>query len=168
MVRDLDKAQQRLCALVRPGVAFPELQLAAHREIAGLLAKWDLVRLSPDDMVEQHVTDAFLPHGLGHLLGLQVHDVGGGLASHRGGELARPKRFPRLRLTRPLAPGMVVTIEPGLYFIDSLLARLRKGRLKSRVNWRQLANLHRYGGIRIEDNVLVTADGHRNLTRERE
>ena len=63
---------------------------------------------------------------------------------------------------------MVVTIEPGLYFIDSLLARLRKSRAGRRVNWRKLASLHRYGGIRIEDNVLVTKDGHRNLTRELE
>jgi Xaa-Pro dipeptidase len=166
MVRDMDQAQQRLCALVRPGVAFPELQLAAHGEIAGLLAKWDLVRMTPEAMVKQRVTDHFLPHGLGHLLGLQVHDVGGGLASHRGGELPRPKRFPRLRLTRPLAPGMVVTIEPGVYFIDSLLARLRRSKVARRVNWREVARLHRYGGIRIEDNVLVTNDGYRNLTRE--
>jgi Xaa-Pro dipeptidase len=168
MVRDMDRAQHRLCALVRPGVAFPELQLAAHREIADLLAGWDLVRMPPEDMVSRRVTDHFLPHGLGHLLGLQVHDVGGGLASHRGGELQRPKRFPRLRLTRPLEPGMVVTIEPGLYFIDSLLARLKKTRAGRRVNWRKIAAVHRYGGIRIEDNVLVTRDGHRNLTREME
>jgi len=168
MVRDMDRAQQRLCALVCPGVAFPELQIAAHREIATLLARWDLVRMTPEDMVARRVTDAFLPHGLGHLLGLQVHDVGGGLASRRGGELSRPKRFPRLRLTRPLATGMVVTIEPGLYFIDSLLERLRRSAVARRVNWRQLAALRRYGGIRIEDNVLVTPTGYRNLTRELE
>jgi Xaa-Pro dipeptidase len=168
MVRDMDRAQQRLCELVRPGVAFPELQLAAHGEIATLLSDWGIVRMAPEDIVAQRVSDAFLPHGLGHLLGLQVHDVGGGLATRRGGNLARPKRFPRLRLTRELKPGMVVTIEPGLYFIDSLLARLRKGRAARRVNWRQLAALHKYGGIRIEDNVLVTATGHRNLTRELE
>jgi Xaa-Pro dipeptidase len=166
MVRDMDAAQQRLCRLVRPGVGFPELQLAAHREIAGLLARWDVVRMDPEDMVARRVTDHFLPHGLGHLLGLQVHDVGGDLATPGGGALPRPKRFPRLRLTRPLQPGMVVTVEPGLYFIDSLLARLKKSPAGRRVNWRRVAALHPYGGIRIEDNVLVTADGHRNLTRE--
>lgn len=168
MIKDLDQAQQRLCGLVRPGVAFPELQLAAHQEIASLLARWELVRLAPDEMVARRVTDAFLPHGLGHLLGLQVHDVGGGLKTRRGGELPRPKRFPRLRLTRPLAEGMVVTIEPGVYFIDTLLGRLRKTRLARKVNWRKIADLRGYGGIRIEDNVLVTATGHRNLTREQE
>ena len=165
MVRDMDRAQQRLCALVRPGVAFSELQLAAHHEIAALLANWGVVHMTPEEIVTRRVSDAFLPHGLGHLLGLQVHDVGGGLATRRGAELPRPKRFPRLRLTRELLPGMVVTVEPGLYFIDSLLARLHKGPAARRVNWRKLSALRKYGGIRIEDNVLVTATGHRNLTR---
>lgn len=169
MIRGLDQAQQRLCARVVPGVAFPDLQLAAHHEIAQLLSDWDLVHLSPEEMVDERVTDAFLPHGLGHLLGLQVHDVGGGLASAGGGELPRPARFPRLRLTRPLAAGMVVTIEPGIYFIDSLLAGLKKKRRLARhVRWRELARLRQFGGIRIEDNVLVTPKGHRNLTREAE
>lgn len=168
LIRDMDRIQQKLCALVRPGISFPELQLAAHVEIAGVLASRELVRMSPEEMVESRVTDAFLPHGLGHLLGLQVHDVGGDLASRRGGSLPRPERFPRLRLTRPLEAGMVLTIEPGLYFIDSLLARLRRGRHGRRVNWPAIDELHACGGIRIEDNVLVTRDGHRNLTRELE
>lgn len=168
MVRDMDRAQQRLCALVRPGVAFPALQLEAHKEIGNLLARWDLVRMSPEEMVSRRVTDAFLPHGLGHLLGLQVHDVGGGLKGRQGGELSRPKRFPRLRLTRPLAEGMVVTIEPGFYFIDSLLDLLGKSKAGKLVNWRKIAGLRHYGGIRIEDNVLVTGTGYRNLTRESE
>ena len=169
MVRDMHAAQLRLCALVRPGIAFPELQLAAHREIAGLLARWDIVRMSPDAMLAARVTDHFMPHGLGHLLGLQVHDVGGDLAGPGGGNLPRPSRFPRLRLLRPLEPGMVVTIEPGLYFIDTLLARLRTRRSAARhVQWRRLATLRKYGGIRIEDDVLVTRTGHRNITRELE
>ena len=83
-----------------------------------------------------------------------------------GASCQPPQRFPRLRLTRRLEPGMVVTIEPGIYFIDSLLARLKKSRHRRQVDWKKLAELRRYGGIRIEDNVLVTADGHRNLTRD--
>jgi Xaa-Pro dipeptidase len=168
MVRDMERTQQELCAQVRPGVAFAELQLTAFSALAGLLARWELVRMSPAEMLEHRVVDSFMPHGLGHLLGLQVHDVGGNLADPAGRRLAPPKRFPRLRLTRRLEPGMVVTIEPGIYFIDSLLARLRKSRYGRQMNWKKLASLHRHGGIRIEDNVLVTADGHRNLTREAE
>jgi len=165
MVRDMERSQQQLCAEVRPGVAFPELQLAAFSALAELLARWELVRMSPAAMVEHRIVDSFMPHGLGHLLGLQVHDVGGNLASPGGRKLPPPKRFPRLRLTRRLEPGMVVTIEPGIYFIDSLLERLRKSRYGRQLNWKKLAELRRYGGIRIEDNVLVTPDGHRNLTR---
>jgi Xaa-Pro dipeptidase len=165
MVRDMARTQQRLCAQVRPGVSFPELQLGAFTALAELLARWELVRMSAEDMVKARIIDSFMPHGLGHLLGLQVHDVGGDLASPAGRKLPPPKRFPRLRLTRRLEPGMVVTIEPGIYFIDSLLARLKKSRHSRQVDWKKLAELHRYGGIRIEDNVLVTADGNRNLTR---
>lgn len=166
MVRDLDRTQQQLCAQLRPGVSFPELQLSAFTALAGLLSRWELVRLSAEDMVEHRIIDSFMPHGLGHLLGLQVHDVGGDLADHQGRRLPQPKRFPRLRLTRTLEPGMVVTIEPGIYFIDSLLATLKSSRYSRQVDWKRLGELRRYGGIRIEDNVLITADGHRNLTRE--
>lgn len=165
MVRDTHRLQQDLCQQVRPGVSFPELQLAAHRAIATALRDWDLVRMAPEDMVDARITDHFFPHGLGHLLGLQVHDVGGGMVGPRGGELPRPARFPRLRLTRRLEPGQVVTIEPGIYFIDSLLARLRGSRHRRSVNWRRLKALAPCGGIRIEDDVLVTARGHDNLTR---
>ena len=168
MVRDLDRTQQQLCAQVRPGLPFAELQLHAFGALAELLASWELVRMSAADMVERRIIDSFMPHGLGHLLGLQVHDVGGDLAGHQGGRLPRPKRFPRLRLTRTLEPGMVVTIEPGIYFIDSLLAKLKSGRNSRQVDWKKLGELRRYGGIRIEDNVVVTADGHRNLTRDAE
>jgi Xaa-Pro dipeptidase len=166
LVRDLDREQQQLCAAVRPGAKFPELQLSAHQAIARVLNRAGLVRMEPDDMVRHRLTDLFLPHGLGHLLGLQVHDVGGELADRRGRRLPGPARFPRLRLRRDLAPGMVITIEPGLYFIDSLLARLRAGRYRRQVDWRRIAALRPCGGIRIEDNVLVTGSGHRNLTRE--
>ena len=166
MLRDMARTQQSLCAQVKPGVSFPDLQLSAFTALAELLARWGLVRMSAAEIVEARIVDSFMPHGLGHLLGLQVHDVGGDLACPEGHKLPPPKRFPRLRLTRRLEPGMVVTIEPGIYFIDSLLARLKKSRHSRQVNWKKLAELRRYGGIRIEDNVLVTADGNRNLTRE--
>jgi Xaa-Pro dipeptidase len=165
MIEDLERAQQRLCRRVTPGACFADLQLAAHHEVAGLLSRWDLVRLEPDAIVDARISDYFFPHGLGHFLGLQVHDVGGGLAGPGGGSLPKPARFPRLRLTRTLEPGQVVTVEPGIYFIDSLLARLRSSRHRRAVDWRRVDALRPYGGIRIEDDILVTDDGHENLTR---
>jgi len=150
---------------VRPGVAFGDLQLLAHREVAGLLSDSGLLRVPADAIVEERISDLFFPHGLGHLLGLQVHDIGGNLLDPGGRAGRPPPRFPRMRLTRRLAPGQVLTIEPGLYFIDSLLARLRRHRRQRSVDWPGLDALRPCGGIRIEDNVLVTADGQENLTR---
>lgn len=165
MIADLDAIQQQLCRDVAPGASFADLQLRAHELIAGLLAEWGLVRLPAERIIETRLTERFFPHGLGHLLGLQVHDVGGSLAGPRGGELPRPRRFRRLRLTRRLEAQQVLTIEPGVYFIDSLLRRLRREAPRGAINWRRIEALRKYGGIRIEDNVLVTPNGAVNLTR---
>ncbi len=165
MIADLDLLQQRLCGAVRPGVAFPDLHRRTHLGVAELLASWGLVRMAAEDMVAGGVTSAFFPHGLGHLLGLQVHDVGGHMADESGTPLAPPADFPKLRFLRVLEPGHIVTIEPGIYFIDSLLAGLKSGTHAAAVNWDKLARLRSCGGIRIEDDVLVTATGCENLTR---
>jgi Xaa-Pro dipeptidase len=165
MIADMERCQRDLCAQVRPGLDFADLQRHAHELIGGLLRNWGLVDMDPADMVEEQVTNAFFPHGLGHLLGLQVHDVGGNLASARGRKVRPSSRYPRLRLTRVLETGMVVTIEPGLYFIDSLLDKLRRGPHRRRCRWQEISRLRRYGGIRIEDDILVTDSGSTNLTR---
>ncbi|MCC7257542.1 MAG: Xaa-Pro dipeptidase [Gammaproteobacteria bacterium] len=165
MVADMDRMQQDLCAAVRPGLPFPDLHRQTHVMLAGLLQRWGLVRMEPADMIAAEITFAFFPHGLGHLLGLQVHDVGGHLADAAGTALQPPADFPRLRFLRSLEPGQVVTIEPGIYFIDSLLERLRADPAGAQVDWGRVEGLRRYGGIRIEDDVLVTATGGENLTR---
>jgi Xaa-Pro dipeptidase len=165
MTADMDELQRELCAAVRPGVSFPDLHRRAHLGIGALLRAWDIVRMEPEAMLAAGVTAAFFPHGLGHLLGLQVHDVGGHMADDRGGTLTPPADFPKLRFLRSLEPGHVVTIEPGVYFIPSLLAALRSGAAAGDVNWDKVASLGKYGGVRIEDDVLVTASGAENLTR---
>jgi Xaa-Pro dipeptidase len=111
-------------------------------------------------MDEAGVTRAFFPHGLGHSLGLQTHDV--------GCAQVRPKaRNPHLRNTSTIAAGQVFTIEPGIYFIPALLDELEAGPHAGAVDWRLVGELRRLGGIRIEDDLLVAADeGTRNLTRE--
>lgn len=165
MITDMIDLQRHICMGAHPGVAFADLHRQAHHALARLLRQWDVVRMAPEDMVECGVTSSFFPHGLGHFLGLQVHDVGGHLADDCGGTLTAPVDFPRLRLLRALAPGQVVTIEPGVYFIESLLAGLRAGPHAASINWNAIARLRQYGGIRIEDDLLITEDGSENLSQ---
>jgi Xaa-Pro dipeptidase len=165
LIASMDALQQRICAEVKPGVDFVVLHAFTHRQIASLLVEHKLVTCSADEAVATGITHGFLPHGLGHLLGLQVHDAGGHLADETGKKREPPRPDPYLRLTRTLQPGVVTTIEPGLYFIPSLL-RVLLAKHESRLNRAAIERLLPFGGIRIEDNVEVTADGHRNLTRD--
>jgi Xaa-Pro dipeptidase len=165
LIASVDSLQQRICDEVKPGVDFVVLHAFTHRQLAGVLRDHKIVTCSADEAVSTGITRAFLPHGLGHLLGLQVHDAGGRLADETGRKREPPALDPYLRLTRTLQAGVVVTIEPGLYFIPSLLkAELAKH--EARLNRAAIERLVPFGGIRIEDNVEVTADGHRNLTRD--
>jgi Xaa-Pro dipeptidase len=165
LVASMHRIQQDLCATAQPGTDWRELHLGAHHQVAALLREADVLRPPAEDTVALGISATFLPHGLGHLLGLQVHDVGGFHADANTSAIARPPGHPALRLTRRLEPGMVVTVEPGLYFIDSLLQRLRAGAHAQHVNWELIEALRPYGGIRIEDNIAITASGHENLTR---
>ena len=97
---------------------------------------------------------------------MQTHDVGGLQISPEGGHRAPPEQYPALRLTRTIEEGQVFTIEPGLYFIPQLLEALKDGDLSQLVRWESVDALRGYGGIRIEDNVLVTDNGTMNLTRD--
>jgi Xaa-Pro dipeptidase len=166
MVADMDAAQQRICAKVGPGVPFTELHASAHLAIAALLKDWGLVARDPDELVETGVSAIFFPHGLGHFLGIQVHEVGGFFADETGSEIPRSEKFPHLRLLRTLEVDHVLTIEPGIYFIDSLLDQLKTRPVAKDVNWGLIDELKKFGGIRIEDNVVVTPDGADNLTRQ--
>jgi Xaa-Pro dipeptidase len=166
LVHGMDALQQTLCAAVRSGLDWRELHLQAHLHIAELLAAHDIIKADPQHAVECGLSAVFLPHGLGHLLGLQVHDVAGFQPSPTTPAIAPPPGHPTLRLTRRLEPGFVVTVEPGLYFIDLLLQRARNGAQAAQINWPLVDALRPWGGIRIEDNVLVTETGRQNLTRE--
>ncbi|MGB9429300.1 MAG: Xaa-Pro dipeptidase [Gammaproteobacteria bacterium] len=166
LIDALDKEQQLLSKQVRPEQDFKVLHLEAHHAIARLLRSFDFVRLSPQEIVAKQISSTFLPHGLGHLLGLQVHDVGGFMANPRGDTIPKPDGHPYLRNTRVLKENFVTTIEPGLYFIPALLAKLKAGEHSRHVNWAKVDEFRKYGGIRIEDNVVAKAAGPENLTRD--
>ncbi|MBS0194085.1 MAG: Xaa-Pro dipeptidase [Proteobacteria bacterium] len=166
LVAGVDREQQALAAQVRPGMDYRELHLQAHLRLAGVLREVGVVDMAADTMVATGVSAAFFPHGLGHMLGLQVHDIGGFMESDAGGTLPKPEGHPFLRLTRTLEPGMVVTIEPGLYFIDLLLEKLRAGPHANAVDWAVVEHLRGFGGVRIEDDVHCTHGEPENLTRD--
>lgn len=166
LIDALDVEQQALASKAKPETDFKSLHLEAHLAIARLLNRFEFVKLPPQDIVDKGISSAFLPHGLGHLLGLQTHDVGGLMASPRGDTIPRPEGHPFLRMTRVLKENIVVTIEPGLYFIDSLLVKLRQDENAGHVNWPKVDSFCKFGGIRIEDNVVVKPGKPENLTRD--
>jgi Xaa-Pro dipeptidase len=160
MLAAMDAMQQRLSAHARQGRPYEELHDESHREVSQILHDTKLVRLSAAEIDAQGISRAFYPHGLGHSLGLQCHDVGCATTK------PRPDN-PFLRNTTTIAPHQSFTIEPGLYFIAPLLAKLRAEPAGKAVDWALVEALTPFGGIRIEDDVVVQPSGPvRNLTRE--
>jgi Xaa-Pro dipeptidase len=166
LISRMDDVQQSLCSSVHAGVDWRDIHLSAHRLVSELLHDADIIKCDADEAVETGVSSVFLPHGIGHLLGLQVHDVGGLMRSAEGGEIPRPEGHPYLRLTRVLEPGFVVTMEPGIYFIDQLLDAARAYPRGAKINWLRVEQFRPFGGIRIEDDLVAEADGCENLTRD--
>jgi Xaa-Pro dipeptidase len=166
LISAMDAMQKKLCAAVVEGLDYRELHLRAHADIATILKDFDVIKTSPEDAVASGLSAVFYPHGLGHFLGLQTHDVAGLIADVDGTPIPRPDGHPFLRLTRTLEAGNVLTIEPGLYFIEPLLRQWRNNGDVAAINWEKVDALAPYGGIRIEDNMLVTSGEPRNLTRE--
>ncbi|SDK82693.1 Xaa-Pro dipeptidase [Franzmannia pantelleriensis] len=163
LLEAMQTLQRELISACAPGVAFVELHQRMHYALAAMLIEHGVIRCSIEAAVTGGITRAFCPHGLGHSLGIQVHDVGG-KQNDAGRPLPSPATDPALRLTRPLSPGMVVTIEPGCYVIPMLLEPLRSGGLAAQIDWSLVEQLAPCGGIRLEDNIVITDTGHHNLT----
>ena len=166
LIGRMDVLQLEVVQRVRAGVNYSELHVATHRLLADVLVDAGLATGSADTLLETGVTAAFLPHGLGHLLGVQVHDVGGHMEGESGALIDPPSGHPFLRLTRVLEENMTLTIEPGLYAIDMLLKNLRGSPAEAHVLWDGVDWLRPFGGIRIEDDVRVTSGDCENMTRD--
>ena len=164
LVQALDEKQQSLVAQVRPGTSYIPLQEGMHHAVADLLVRFGFIKCSAESAFERKISDVFVPHGLGHLLGLQTHDVGGQLANENGDTAEPPERFPTLRYTRSIEAGHVITVEPGLYFMPVLLDQLKRSEAAGDINWAKVEEFLPCGGIRIEDNVAV-GESTENLTR---
>ncbi len=166
LIDRMETMQLDIVSQVRAGIDYRDLHVGTHKMLAGVLVDAELASGDPDTLLETGVTSAFFPHGLGHLLGIQVHDVGGFMENESGTTIDPPSGHPFLRLTRVLEEDMVLTIEPGLYAIDMLLENLRGTPAESHVNWNTVDWLRPYGGIRIEDNIRVLVNDRENLTRD--
>lgn len=165
MIESFDILQQSLVAQLKPGVNYIELHQQTHQRIANFMTEFDLLNGSAEEAVSKGVTQTFFPHGLGHFLGIQVHDVAGKQLNQEGDMIEQPDAHPFLRLLRTLEKGNVVTVEPGFYFIPSLLEPLKASAQGQLINWQNVEELTPFGGIRIEDDVVISAEGHHNLTR---
>lgn len=161
-------AQRIAIECVRPGIRYRDVHLAACHAIARGLIDIGILRGDPEELVQDGVHALFFPHGVGHLLGLDVHDMedlGDRAGYAKGRERSKQFGLSYLRLDRDLEPGMAVTIEPGIYFVPAILnspEHIAIGR--DRVNQSMLERFADVRGIRIEDDVLVTSHGHEVLT----
>jgi Xaa-Pro aminopeptidase len=155
---------------MRPGIEYRDIHLLAAEILATGLVNLGILKGNPVDLVAIDAHALFFPHGIGHLLGLDVHDMEdlGDLAGYAPGR-RRSDRFGLgyLRLDRPLRSGMLVTIEPGFYQVPAILNNVDfRDRYKNMVNWERLAQFSDVRGIRIEDDVLITDSGTEVLTSD--
>ena len=155
-------------SLTRPGITYREVHLATARKMLEGLSALDLVHGDLDEMVAKGIAGLFQPHGLGHNMGLDVHDMedlGENLVGYDPDQTrAKQLGLGSLRMARRLRPGHVITDEPGIYFIPALIEKFKKEGLGyDFVNYAKLESYYDFGGIRLEDDVLVTPEGARRL-----
>ncbi|MBN2199185.1 MAG: aminopeptidase P family protein [Candidatus Aminicenantes bacterium] len=161
-------AQKTAIASMKPGVLYRDVHLKASRVIASGLKEMGLMKGDVDEAVAAGAHALFFPHGLGHQLGLDVHDMEN-LGENFVGYDDQVKRSTQfglayLRFARELRPGHILTVEPGIYFIPALAAKWKKEKQHpSFINFLKVRNYLDFGGIRIEDDVLITASGRRVL-----
>lgn len=161
MIAALDQVQQELVAGLSVGLSYLDSSQEASYELAVLLKTFGIVKLEPDCIVEQDLVRYFMPHGLSHFLGLQTHDVATSQADATGALLD-----PKPRMVRKIEANQVLTVEPGIYFIDTLLKSLAGSEHQKAIAWDLIEQLKPYGGMRIEDNVLISVEGPVNFTRK--
>ncbi|RMG85118.1 MAG: aminopeptidase P family protein [Bacteroidetes bacterium] len=161
-------AENDAIAALRPGVPYKDIHLAAARQMTEGLKSLGLMKGDPDEAVAAGAHALFFPHGLGHMIGLDVHDMedlGEDFVGYSD-TITRSDQFGTayLRLGRQLEPGFVLTVEPGIYFIPQLIDLwASEGKFKDFIDYDRVNTWRDFGGIRIEDNVLITNTGHRVL-----
>ena len=162
------KANVEAIAASGPGILNRDVHLLAARIIAGGLTDLGLMKGNIEDAVQAGAHALFFPHGLGHMMGLDVHDMEGLGENYVGynDQIRRSDQFGTayLRMAKELKPGMVMTVEPGLYFIPALIELWRsEKKFAEFINYEKLDDYLDFGGVRIEDDILITDKGCRIL-----
>lgn len=167
LIKAVTTVQTSIAEQAIVGASYIDLHQKTHLMLAQVLKDFDIITCDNQKAHDTGLSNIFFPHGLGHYLGLQVHDCGGHQVNEEGRIQSPPELHPFLRLTRTLQENNVLTIEPGLYFIDILLnkAKSQSQQLGKYINWSRIKDFKPYGGIRIEDNIVVKSDHTVNLTR---
>lgn len=164
MIHFIDEIKRKVIESMQLGFNFLTYHTITHQYIAEFLQRFDIVKMDEQDIFENGISRTFFPHGLGHMLGLQVHDVAGLQHNMRGSRKQPPSVYPSLRCLRNLEENMVLTIEPGCYFIPMLMKSWRNHSLGQYFNWHKIGQLIEFGGIRSEDNIIIHQDKIENIT----
>jgi Xaa-Pro aminopeptidase len=159
-------AQMAAINAIKPGVPYSEIHRSAAIEISKGLKEIGLMKGNVEDAVQHGAHALFFPHGLGHMIGLDVHDmedIGENFVGYDD-EFIRSEQFGTayLRMAKRLVEGNVVTVEPGIYFIEPLIEKWHsEGRYRDFIDYREVSKYIGFSAVRIEDNVVVTAQGHK-------
>ncbi|KAK2645425.1 hypothetical protein Ddye_020620 [Dipteronia dyeriana] len=156
------EAHNAVINAMKPGVSWVDMHKLAEKIILEALKKGSAIIGNVEDMMVERLGAVFMPHGLGHFLGIDTHDTGG---YSKGAERPKEPGLKSLRTSRELCEGMVITVEPGCYFIDALLVPAMKNAKTSKFfNREVIGRFKDFGGVRIESDVLVTSNGSKNMT----
>jgi len=155
-------AQKAVMAVMKPGINWEDMHRLAARTICEGLLKYNFIQGNVDELIANHIPALFFPHGLGHMLGLDTHDVGG---YPKDVEKINEPGIRYLRARRTLQKNMVITVEPGVYFIDALLLpAIVDPKINKYLNAEKIKRFMNFGGVRLEDDVVITDTGIENLT----
>jgi Xaa-Pro dipeptidase len=157
------EAQRAVLSAMKPGVMWPDMHQLAEKVILTHLLKMGVLNGTLEEVTAAHMGAVFMPHGLGHFFGLWTHDVGGYGPDHP--ERSKELGVCYLRTSRELKAGMCITVEPGCYFNQPVLAKARQNpQQRAYLNEAVLERFKDFGGVRLEDDVVVTLDGIENWT----
>ncbi len=162
LINAVNDSTLNIISKIKVGTSYENLQEQMHLDASKILADFNFMNISSDEIYEKGYTKIFSPAGVGHYIGLQVHDIGNNLLDENGKLIGKSDKHPFLRLRKNIEIGNVFTIEPGIYVIDQLLKPYYG---KKEFNWDTIDKFRPYGGVRVEDSVYIHGNGVENLTR---